>query len=239
MCKKDKLESHKKYLDRLNSIVRFDWKERLNDYDTLGLPENMRLSDFSWKNKEFPLIGKATKLSDYDILDTLRRPENFRLMKQNLLGMIREWHFIQLMLNKNKILRKADPNNEVKIDFVLPNGKKIQVKGITKSISRDGRPCIEVKSSHGRIPQRLYKKNTFDFLVVVLDPFVIPKKYIPHDSRNKFNCIIIPESHLPIHHRSEEWNTKYYKDVFCFTFDEYVVNQLNLFGPCICDLKFE
>ena len=236
ICKNEDLPAHPKYPERLKSSVSFEWIEKLNDYEALGLPKNIRLPDFSWKNIEFPAIGKETKLSDYDILDTLMRKENFRVLEQNLVGTIREWHFIQIAMSENILLRKSDPNKEIKFDFILTNGKKLQVKGRTKSISKDSMPCVEVKGSHGRIPQRLYKKKSFDYLVIVLDSFVIPKQYLPNGVDNsKFNCVIIPESHLPIHPRSIEWDSEYYKDIFCFEFNEYEINQLGLLNPCLCN----
>ena len=239
VIRNEDLPSHKEYPTRLKSTVKLGWTDGLNDYRALGLPENIRMPDFSWKNKEFPMIGKVTKLSDYDILDTLRRPENFRLMKQNLVGTMREWHFVRIAVDEGILLRKAGTGKEIKFDFTTPTGKTIQVKGRTKTLSKDGRPCVEVKGSHGRIPQRLYKKKAFDFLVIVLDPFTIPEEYMPAGvDRREFNCVVIPESHLPLHSRSDEWGAKYYKDIFCFEIDEYDMNRLDLLKPCLCDFRY-
>ncbi len=239
ICKNKDLESHKKYPECLKPSPVFDWNEHLNKYEKLGLPNNIRLPHFGWNNKEFPIIGHETKLSDYDILVTLNRKENFRLLEQNLAGSIREWHFRKIAMDHNTIMREAKGKKEIKIDFVSPNGKKIQVKGITKSITdKKGMPCVEVKGSHGRVPERLYRKKSFDFLVVVFDSFKIPKEYLPKDvNEENYNCVIIPEWYLPLHKRSKEWGAEYYKDIFCFEFDEYALNDFNLLKPCMCYLE--
>lgn len=238
MRKNEELPSHPKYPDRLKSTVKLDWTEGLNNFWALDLPDTIRMPDFSWKNKHFPAIGKATKLSDYDIMDTLMRRENFRLLEQNLVGAVREWHFIQIAIKQNILLREAKTDKEIKFDFALTGGKTVQVKGRTRSISREHLPCVEVKGSHGRIPQRLYKKKAFNYLVVVLDPFTVPEECLPAGvNRSEFNCVVIPEWYLPIHPRSAQWGSEYYKDIFCFEFDEYTVNKLDLLRPCICDFR--
>ena len=59
----------------------------------------------------------------------------------------------------NIVLDPPSGSDEIKIDF-WSNGKRIQVKGRTKSICSEDKIGVEVKGSHGRIPQRLYKKNS-------------------------------------------------------------------------------
>ena len=149
----------------------FAWNsEWLNRYDLLGIDsKKIQYKSHNKDNKLFKKIGKLTKLSDCDIIDTIMKPENFRMLEQNLLGSIRQWHFEQIAKKNHIQLREGVGPKEIKIDFVSSNGKTIQVKGRTKSISDEENICVEVKGSHGRIPQRLYKKGAFDFLVVVID----------------------------------------------------------------------
>ena len=237
ICSRDELPRHPAYPGKLKNTVVFRWDEKTNDFESLGIRSEVRFPDFSWNNKEFPIIGRHTKLSDYDILKTMMREENFRLLNQNLMGNIREWHFIQLALSENILLKKAEGGRDIKIDFTLTDGRTIQVKGATKRISKPDRPCIEVKGSHGRIPQRLYKKGSFSFLAVVLDPFEIPEEYLPTGmERKSFNCVIFPEDKLPLHMRSGEWDAPRYKDIFCFQFEDVDVGSLDLLKPCLVNL---
>lgn len=217
--------------DYLADPAVFDWNSKwLNRYDLLGIdPKKITYSDYSQNNTKFPQIGKITKLSDDDVIETILKPSNFRILEQNLLGSIREWHFENIAKKQNIKLRPASGSDEIKIDHVLNNGKTIQVKGRTKSLCTSDTVGVEVKGSHGRIPQRLYKEGSFDFLVVVLDPFLIPKKFESKDvDISEFNCVVIPAGDLPIHPRSSEWEKNYYKDIFKFKFDDYPINDLSL-----------
>lgn len=230
------LPRHPKHTSKLHNVAKFEWKDGLNDFQKIGIKREIRFPDFSWQNIEFPIIGSETQLSDYDILETLLRNENFRLLKQNVIGNLREWHFQQLAISKNILVSRAGTGKEIKVDFLLAGGKKIQVKGVTKRISNSNRMCVEVKGSHGRVPKRLYKSGSFDFLVIVLDPFEIPAAVIPKNiDRTEFNCIIIPADRLPIHKRSKEWGSPYYKDIFCFKFEDVDINALGLLKPCLCN----
>lgn len=209
----------------------FMWNtEWLNRYDLLGLdPDKIEHLIFNEKNTKFPRIGEITKLSDEDIISTILKPSNFRILEQNLLGSIREWHFLNIARNNNINLRQGEGTDEIKVDYVLDDGRRIQVKGRTKSLCKDDTIGIEVKGSHGRIPQRLYRIDSFDFLVVVLDPLVVPEKYYPTGIiSSEFNCAVIPAADLPIHPRSIEWGQEYFKDIFKFKISDYPINNLDL-----------
>jgi len=209
----------------------FKWNSQwLNRYDLLGIDyKKIKNTNFSKNNKKFPKIGKITKLSDDDIIATILKPSNFRILEQNLLGSIREWHFEKIAKKKKIKFRQASGPNEIKIDYVLNNGKTIQVKGRTKSLCNDDIIGVEVKGSHRRIPQRLYKKGAFNFLVVVLDPNVVDNKYYPSSiNPTEFNCVVIPSADLPIHPRSKEWGDYYYKDIYKFKINKYQINDLSL-----------
>lgn len=236
ICPRNDIPQQKDYPNRewgeyLADPVVFEWNSKwLNRYELIGLdPKKIKHIDFSTDNIKFPRIGKITKLSDEDIVDTILRPSNFRILEQNLLGSIREWHFEQLAKANNIKFRNASGQNEIKLDHVLDNGKRIQVKGRTKSLCKNDTVGVEVKGSHNRIPQRLYKKRSFDYLVVVLDPFVVDEGYYPKTADpSKFNCVVISSSDLPLHPRSKEWGEDYYKDIFKFKITDYPINDLKL-----------
>ena len=235
ICPKDEIPLQKDYPSRkwgeyIADPAIFAWDcEWLNNYNLLGL-DSRKIQNLSFNkdNKKFPEIGKLTKLSDKDIVGMILKPENFRVLEMNLLGSIREWHFEQIAKKNNIVLDPPSGSDEIKIDF-WSNGKRIQVKGRTKSICSEDKIGVEVKGSHGRIPQRLYKKNSFDYLVVVLDPNVIPEKYYPKGiDPSKFNCVVIPTKDLPIHPRSSEWGDDYLKDIYKFKMTAYPINDLSL-----------
>jgi hypothetical protein len=225
----------------------FDWNSKWFDrWDILGVQENVKYPNFSKGNVKFPKIGKLTKLSDDLILETIFKPENFRLLDMNLMGSIREYHFEQICSKRGielfdsnsdffKTIAESIPDVEKrrkfknKVDHVLKNEKKIQVKGRTKSLCKDDQIGVEIKGSHGRIPERLYRKDEVDFFVVVLDPNIVDDKYYPKGIQSsEYNYVVIPVTDIPLHERSEEWGDEYLKDIFKFKITDYPINDLSL-----------
>jgi len=223
ICPKNKIPKNSNYPGRdwpeyLADPVSFEWDTTWkNRFDLLGIKLE-KIPDLTneKENKLFPKIGKLVDLSDFEIVKTIMQPENFRVLEQNLKGSIRELHFESACV-KRKILLKEVPKEsktreKIKVDFIAQNGKKVQVKGRTKTLC-DGKIIgVEVKGSHGRTPQRLYRKSDFDLLAVVLDPGSIPDnvKDINHD---EYNFVIFPSSILPLHENSHKkmyaWTMKF------------------------------
>ena len=121
--------------------------------------------------------------------------------------------------------------DKYKIDFITQTNKKIQLKGVTKSITKLPLVGVEVKGSHGRIPQRLYRVGDFDYLVVALDPYI--SKQIRDLTKNSniapdYNFIVIPADAIPLHERSAEWHRSYYKDIFKFDIRKVKFNDFSL-----------
>ena len=175
ICPKEEIPKNRDYPGRdwseyLADPVIFDWNTKWkNRFDLLGI-DLKEIPDITneKENKLFPKIGKEVNLSDFDIIKTIMQPENFRVLEQNLKGSIRELHFESACKKRGIVLFDVPPERKtrekIKIDFIDGNNKKIQVKGRTKSLCKGKIIGVEVKGSHGRIPQRLYKKSDFDFL---------------------------------------------------------------------------
>jgi len=214
ICPKDQIPTNAEFPGRawpeyLADPVSFEWNTKWkNRFDLLGIKLD-KIPDLAneEENKLFPKIGKETDLTDFEIVMTIMQPENFRVLEQNLKGSIRELHF-DSACDKRKIKltdvpKESKTREKIKVDFIAPNGKKIQVKGRTKTLC-DGKIIgVEVKGSHGRIPQRLYRKSDFDILAVVLDPGSIPEevKGIDH---NEYNFVLFSSDDLPIHENSHK-----------------------------------
>ena len=237
ICPKENLPHDKKYPDYLADPVYFNWDNKwLNRFNLLGLKETKKdIPQFTEykSNKFFVKIGQRTKLSDEEIIDTLLAPENFRILKQNIRGSIREWYFKKFALAHGLVLHEPEKTSKTreknKVDLITPKGTRIQVKGITRSISKFPTVGVEIKGSHGRIPQRLYKVGDFDYLVVVLDPDLFGEKTnekIKHEEG--YNFIVIPAKGLKLHKRSAEWGEPYYKDIMKFNITNYTLNDLSL-----------
>lgn len=240
ICPRDKIPLNKEYPNRqwpeyLADPVYFEWDtEWINRWDLLGISKKVDISKIKPKeNRLFKVLGKVVNLSDSDIVKTIMKPENFRVLEQNLKGSIREWYFSEIAKKEGIIL--TDPSKEkttrtrIKVDFIGPKLQKIQVKGRTKSLSKGHKIGVEVKGSHGRIPQRLYKRKDFDLLVVVLDPSTIPDSFnSSHLIRGNYNFVVIPVKDIPSHEKSKVWGEDYLKDIYQFDLSKYKLNDFSL-----------
>lgn len=240
ICPRERIPLNRDYPRRgwgeyLADPVYFDWNtEWINRFDFLKVKIQKYPAYNPKLNKIFPRLGEITRLSDIDIVKTLLKPENFRVLNQNIQGTIREWHFYEYAKKQGIQLYEPDSNSEsrirIKVDFVLPDGRLIQVKGRTKSLCRGDIIGVEVKGSHGRIPQRLYKREDFHLLVVVIDPGSILKEFAKAHGvdPDKYNYYVIPVEDLRSHERSEEWGEEYLKDIFRFRLSDYKINDFSL-----------
>lgn len=234
ICPKSEVPRYKQDNRRLASPVTFAWDNPWkNRFDLIGL-NITKLSPLLLNpssSKMFPKIGKLANLSDKDILLTITAEENFRVLDQNLCGIVREYYFKERAMKEGiKLLPvTSTTRGEVKIDFRLPDGRRIQVKGRTKGLSGPNHVGVEVKGSHGRIPQRLYRVDAFDLLVVALDQRVVPACYRSATvDPDGYNFVVIPVENLPLHPRSAEWGQKRLKGEYTFRFDTYVINDFSL-----------
>ena len=203
----------------------FPWDtEWLDRYDLLGVKFKGKPPVVSsTKGSLFPKLVKVIGFSDYEIVKALFSPENFRMWQQLIVGSIREFHFekfvtrLDIELFPPGVLNSTRTNN--KVDYVLGNKKRIQVKGITKSLCHGDRIGCETFGSHSHIPTRLYKRSDFDILAVVIDPGFIPEATAKKlgINANDYNFALFRIGQLPLHPRSKEWGDDYI--VPRFTFD--------------------
>jgi len=210
----------------------FDWDSNWkNRWDLLGFPE---LKGKSLENRiapaksELPKLSAETYLEDYQIIQTLCRPEYFRAAVMGLKGNIKEFWLIDFMRKKGfSISTPAEPYP--KYDFKITNklGKeiKIQVKGTSKNMCDASREIIgvEVMGTHGQFPDRGYKRSFFDYLAVVVSEDQVNSKY-PISKGSHF--VFIPVLDLPLHYligkgidnrssgrRNKRWNLPEFSDV--------------------------
>jgi len=233
ICPKKKLKTRGEISSRLNykeyiaDPLPFEWDtEWLNRYELLGMEvaEPPALADHT--KEECSLLPKTILeigFMDYDIVHAILDKSNFRIWNQLIRGSIREFHFGKFARRKGVKLfdpsrGELDGRERQKVDYLLQNGKRIQAKGLTTRMCGDRFLGCETQCSHGRVPTRLYKTSDFDYLVIVIDPNVLPVqlKKIQDINTEEYNFLIIPMSRLPIHPRSEEWDHPRIKSRFLF-----------------------
>ncbi len=243
ICPKNKLKTRgeiSKRLDYPNYIsdpLPFAWDtEWLNRYDLIGLSIKDYPTIVKHSKEEirlFPrLIGKIG-FTDYDILHAILDEKNFRIWFQLIVGSIREFHFAKFAKIHDIKLKPPQGlggRGNQKVDYVLNNGKRIQVKGLTKGMCDEVYLGCETQCSHGRVPTRLYRRNDFDNIVIVIDPGFIPENVAKQKgiSSADYNFVILPISKLPRHERSKEWGREYIKSSFRFKPEEVKYNQFQL-----------
>lgn len=225
------------YPEYLADPLPFKWNTKwLNRYDLLDVTVDNypTLAEHAkFEAKYFPLLIEKIGFTDYDIIHSIIDDTNFRIWFQLIVGTIRELHFIKfaklhkIALNPGTKLKGRGSN---KVDYVLDNGSRIQVKGLTKGMCSDKVLGCETQCSHGRVPNRLYRRSDFDFIAIVIDPGTIPVekakdlKIVSGD----YNFVILPISKLPRHPRSKEWRTDYIKSSFLFRPEDVAYNNFEL-----------
>jgi len=225
------------YPDHLADPLPFDWNTKwLNRYDLLGLkiekPPTISGHTAS-EAKLFPKLISRIGFTDYDIVHAIIDERNFRTWYQLIVGSIRELHFSKFAeqhgINLNPPASLATRGTQ-KVDYLLDNGKRIQVKGLTKGMCKGDILGCETQCSHGRVPNRLYRRSDFDYIAIVIDPESISPKIAKTKgiSSDNYNFVIVPMSKLPRHPRSDEWNDEYIKSSFLFKADEVEYNRFEL-----------
>lgn len=234
ICPKDKLLTRGEVSQRLDfkeyvaDPLPFEWDtEWLNRYDLL----NMNIDDApvilehtAEESTLFPKTISKIGFTDYDIVHAILDENNFRIWEQLIKGSIREFHFKKFANKSNiKLLDPSEGENmngreRQKIDYLLEDGVRIQVKGLTRGMCNENILGCETQCSHGRVPTRLYKTSDFDYLAIVIDPNSLPKKLEETHGIDTaiYNFLIVPMSRLPIHPRSSEWDSPRIKASFLF-----------------------
>lgn len=226
------IPEHSSWPGYLSDPALFDWDSKWkNRWDLLGFPtfkgkslENRVIPSKS----QLPRLSAETYLEDYQIIQALCRPEYFRAAVMGLKGNIKEFWLIDFM-KKQGYLISTPTESYPKYDFKVTNkhGKefKVQVKGTSKNMCDASKEIIgvEVMGTHGRFPERGYKKSFFDYLAVVISEDQIKSNY---PISRGLHFVFIPVSDLPLHYligkgiddrnsawRNRRWNLPEYNDV--------------------------
>jgi hypothetical protein len=228
----DKIPKNVNWPGYLADPASFDWDSSWkNRWDLLGFPE---LKGKSLENRiipiksELPKLSAETYLEDYQIIETLCRPEYFRAAVMGLKGNIKEFWLIDFMRRKGfSISTPTEPYPKYDLKITNKFGKefKVQVKGTSKNMCDASKEIIgvEVMGTHGQFPDRGYRRSFFDYLAVVISKDQINSNYpIPKGP----HFIFIPVSDLPLHYligkgienrnsgrRNKRWNLPEFSDV--------------------------
>ena len=225
------------YGERIADPLLFSWEnEWLNKYSLLGVDINdyPKIRERSKEEAKYlPKLISKIGFTDYDIIKALLDPSNFRIWNQLIQGSIREFHFEKIAQKINLKLfppKGLGGRENQKVDYVTKKSLKIQVKGLTKGLCKNGLLGCETQCSHSRQPIRLYKRTDFDVLVVVIDPNTIDPKIALDKGINvdDYNFLVIPMNELPKHPRSEEWGEERIKASIVFDPAQKDLNKFEL-----------
>lgn len=222
----DEIPEHNSWPGYLDDPARIPWNSpSLNNWGLIGLDEidGLTIDDRTApQNSELPFLSKETCLEDFEIIETLCKPEYFRAAVMGLKGNIKEhWFEVHLKNLGYKISPPIGsyPKYDVAIENVNGEKKKVQTKGTSKNMCNIEKNTIgvEVMGTHGRFPSRGYKKDMIDYVAVIISSKQLPKIKLstgPH-------FILIPVEDLPLHYKIGKgnefdqvlWNDEQYSDV--------------------------
>ena len=201
------------------------WSKRLNNWKKIGLSEidGIAIDNRTPPQKSaLPFLSRETFLEDYEIIETLCRPEYFRAAVMGLKGNVKEYWFENYIKKLGyKIKLPLGPYPKYDMAMVDKNGvdKKIQTKGTSKNMC-DLTRCtigVEVMGTHGQFPKRGYTKKMIDYVAVIISSSQLP----PGKLSKGPHFIIIPVEDLPLHYKigngkkfkRPNWDKKEYSDV--------------------------
>ena len=225
----------------------FAWEsEWLNRYDLIGIDINEPPTVSEHSEYESVLLPKTIArigFTDYDIVHSILDEGNFRIWNQLIKGTVREFHFEKYASENNVEIFPSinDPSlngrQRQKIDYLLTDNTKIQVKGLTLGMCKNGKLGCETQCSHGRVPTRLYRTDDFDYLAIVVDPNSISDEIASEKNLNNddYNFVILPIENLPVHPRSNEWDHPRIKSSYHFNPRETTFNNIDILQRKIGD----
>lgn len=222
----NEIPEHSSWPGYLDDPAKIDWNsKRLNNWALLGLKDidGITIDDRTPpKNSVLPFLSKETCLEDFEIIETLCKPEYFRAAVMGLKGNIKENWFEEYLKNLGyKITPPTGPYPKYDLAIENKDGikKKVQIKGTSKNMCdiKANTIGVEVMGTHGRFPGRGYKKEMIDYVAVVISSSQLPAIKInpgPH-------FILIPVEDLPLHYKIGKgrefkqllWDKKEYSDV--------------------------
>lgn len=222
----DEIAEHNSWPGYLDDPAKIPWKNpRLNNWKLIGLNniEGISIDDRVPPEKSvLPFLSKETCLEDYEVIETLCKPEYFRAAVMGLKGNIKEYWFEEYLKKLGyKITLPVGPypKYDLAIENVFGVKMRIQTKGTSKNMCDIAKNTIgvEVMGTHGRFPSRGYKKDMMDYVAVVISSGQLPKIKL----NTGLHFIILPVEDLPLHYKigkgkifkEPDWNKKEYSDV--------------------------
>jgi len=222
----NKIPRHKSWPGYLDDPAKINWRsKRLNNWKKIGLEEidGVAIDDRTPpKESELPFLSKETFLEDYEIIETLCKPEYFRAAVMGLKGNIKEYWFENYVRKLGyRIKLPIGPYPKYDIVMVDKGGidRKIQIKGTSKNMCNLKRCTIgvEVMGTHGRFPKRGYTKRMIDYVAMVISANQLPPSKVSREP----HFLIIPVRDLPLHYKigkgkifnEPDWDKKEYSDV--------------------------
>ena len=199
-----KIPRHNKWNDYLDDPARFSWQSKwLNRWELLGLQDKYNGSTLDKRNipskSLLPNLSKITFLEDFEIIETLCKPENFRAAVMGLKGNIKQVWLKNNLITNNVIVDDPDFAYS-KYDYIIGNNKKyrVQVKGTSKNMCKpnEGLLGVEVMGTHGQFPRRGYKASQFDYLAIIISDYQLSIYPI----ENGLHFIFVPIDDLPKHY---------------------------------------
>ncbi len=202
----DEIPENSRWPGYLADPAKFDWNSKwLNRWDLIGFPEfkGVCLDERHPPTESLlPCLSNETYLMDYDIIETLCKPEYFRAAVMGLKGNLKE-HWVIENLIKNGYAITRPKESYPKYDFIVTNSKnekiKVQAKGTSKNMCNSDNYTIgvEVMGTHGQFPERGYKKTYFDYVVIIISRDQIHKKY---NIKDGLHFVYISMADLPLHY---------------------------------------
>jgi hypothetical protein len=202
----NEIPTHSSWPDRLADPAAFDLEsEYMNRWELIGLDElaGQRIDDRSVpQDSELPFLSSVTYLEDFEIIETLCKPEYFRAAVMGLKGNLKEAWFARQLRNAGfETVEPVGPYPKYDIAYLSDTNElvKIQTKGTSEGYCDPSKLKIgvEVMGTHGKFPMRGYQRNMFDFLSIVVSEHQLPFEY----KDTGLHFVIIPVNDLPIHYR--------------------------------------
>lgn len=221
-----------KYSDRLPSKIKIERSvtKKLEDFPSRFLDV------MKFKNSFFPdaieklrkeegcdykkLLEKVCNLTLEEI-DSLFSEDNFRLVV-GAKGFAAEEHF-SVLLDKSKIPYKQMRDMYSKVDHLVRDLVKVQVKTLHGRSTDEKHWGIKTHKSHGSGVSELYKADEFEVVAIFVgNEMSEDSKYFPKSVSEKF--ILVPVSDLERHPKHPD----HLKRVSKIVKDRYIINDLSL-----------
>ena len=202
----EEIKEHNSWSGYLDDPAKIPWDSlRLNNWKLIELDEIDGVSideRTSPRNSELPFLSKETFLEDYEIIETLCKPEYFRAAVMGLKGNIKEYWFELYLKDLGYKVNPPIgpyPKYDLAVEDKFGLEKRIQTKGTSKNMCDITKNTIgvEIMGTHGRFPGRGYKKDMIDYVAVIISSHQLPQANL----KLGLHFILVPVEDLPLHYK--------------------------------------